>query len=96
MANECSFEIGRISVLRAYVIKRVRLDLYGTPCTYYLLTLLPECTEYSDCPNGGQNYDCISNVCTCVPGYDFVGDACKGIYYPIDVFYHCETKAVKF
>ena len=32
VANECSFEIGRITVLRACVIKRVRLDLYGTPC----------------------------------------------------------------
>ena len=33
VANECIFEIGRISVLRPCVIKRVRLDLYGPPCT---------------------------------------------------------------
>ena len=33
VAKECSFEIGRISVMRAYEIKRVRADLYGSPCT---------------------------------------------------------------
>ena len=30
--NECTFEIGRISVMRVCETKRVRLDLYGTPC----------------------------------------------------------------
>ena len=30
--NELSFEIGRISFRRACEIKRVRLDLYGSPC----------------------------------------------------------------
>ena len=33
IANDCSFEIGRISVMRACEIKRVRADLYGSPCT---------------------------------------------------------------
>ena len=32
VANECSFEIGRIFIIRACVIKRVRPILYGAPC----------------------------------------------------------------
>ena len=32
VVNECSFELGSISFMRAGVIKIVRLDLYGTPC----------------------------------------------------------------
>ena len=32
VANECSFDTGRISVMRARVIKRVRPILYGAPC----------------------------------------------------------------
>ena len=31
--NECSFKIGRISFMRACVIKKVRPILYGAPCT---------------------------------------------------------------
>ena len=31
-AHEFSFEIGKISVIRAYEIKRVRPDLYGATC----------------------------------------------------------------
>ena len=34
VANKLSFEIGRISVMRACETKRVRLDLYGTPCKF--------------------------------------------------------------
>ena len=33
MVNEYSFEIESIFVMRVCVIKRVRADLYGTPCT---------------------------------------------------------------
>ena len=33
MVNEYSFEIESIFVMRACVIKRVRADLYGTPCS---------------------------------------------------------------
>ena len=33
IVSELSFEIGRISVMRACETKRVALDLYGTPCT---------------------------------------------------------------
>ena len=33
MANECTFEIGRIFVMRACENRIVRLDLYGSPCT---------------------------------------------------------------
>ena len=33
VANECSFEIGRISVMRVREIKRVHPNLYGAPCT---------------------------------------------------------------
>ena len=32
VVNECSFELGIISFMRAGVIKIVRLDLYGPPC----------------------------------------------------------------
>ena len=33
VANECSFDIGKIPVMRAYEIKRVPANLYGSPCT---------------------------------------------------------------
>ena len=33
VANECSFDIGKIPVMRAYEIKRVSANLYGSPCT---------------------------------------------------------------
>ena len=36
VAKECSFEIGRISVMRAYEIKRVRPNIYGGPCSTQL------------------------------------------------------------
>ena len=32
VVNEFSFEIGRISDMRAFEIKRVRPNLYGAPC----------------------------------------------------------------
>ena len=32
VGNECSFEIGRISVMRVRQIKRVHPNLYGAPC----------------------------------------------------------------
>ena len=34
IVNEYSIEIGSISVMRAYVIKRVPANFYGSPCTY--------------------------------------------------------------
>ena len=34
VANEYNFEIGRISVMRACVIKRVRPILYGATCIF--------------------------------------------------------------
>ena len=34
VANECSFEIGRISIMRACEIKRVTTNLYGSPCMW--------------------------------------------------------------
>ena len=37
VANECSFEIGRISIMRAFEIKRVRADLYGSPCIWLFM-----------------------------------------------------------
>ena len=39
VANECSFEIGRISVIRACEIKRVRPNIYGGPCSTLKLTI---------------------------------------------------------
>ena len=36
VANEFSFEIGRISVMRACVLYRARPILYGTPCNSFL------------------------------------------------------------
>ena len=37
------------------------------------------CLEISDCPNGGQNYDCSTNVCTCKSGFILTGDVCVGM-----------------
>ena len=37
------------------------------------------CTQYSDCPNKGQNYECIDNFCTCAPGHVLDGEACVGM-----------------
>ena len=39
-----------------------------------------ECTKHTDCPNGGQNYECVSNVCSCVTGFILDGDACVGMF----------------
>ena len=44
-----------------------------------LLTYFSECAKYSDCPNGGQNYECISDVCACTSGHVLDGDACVGM-----------------
>ena len=49
-------------------------------------TLLSECTQYSDCPNGGQNYECIDDLCTCANGYALDGDACVGMLPNIYLF----------
>ena len=35
VANECSFEIERFSIMRACEIKRVMANLYGPPCIYW-------------------------------------------------------------
>ena len=55
------------------------------------LSILPyflsECTESSDCPNGGQNYECVAELCTCKPGHALDGDACVGMS-PNCYFYH--------
>ena len=50
------------------------------PTIYLLLfTFLSECTQYTDCPNGGQNYECIDELCTCALGHALDGDACVGV-----------------
>ena len=51
------------------------------------LTFLSECTESSDCPNGGQNYECVAELCSCKPGHALDGDACVGML-PNCYFYH--------
>ena len=38
-----------------------------------------ECTVSSDCPNGGTNYQCNSNLCECPPQFVVDGDKCGGI-----------------
>ena len=40
---------------------------------------LLDCTHYSDCPNEGQNYECLDDLCTCAPGHALDGDACVGM-----------------
>ena len=45
-----------------------------------LLTILLDCKEPSDCPTGGQNYNCTSNVCSCISGHVKDGKACVGMY----------------
>ena len=42
----------------------------------YFLNFLSECIQSSDCPNGGQNYECNSNVCECASGFTLNGDVC--------------------
>ena len=39
IANECRFEIGRIAIIRACVIERMRPILYGAPCTVYPVSI---------------------------------------------------------
>ena len=46
--------------------------------TFIVFTLLSECVQHSDCPNGGQNYECASNICACASGYVLENDACIG------------------
>ena len=43
-----------------------------------LLTFLLDCAKDSDCPNQGENYKCLSNVCTCETGHVLYGEACVG------------------
>ena len=54
VANECSFDTGRISVMRARVIKRVRPILYGAPCNHLLST--PSLTKDLHRFYHGQNF----------------------------------------
>ena len=28
-----------------------------------------ECTQTSDCPNGGHNFECNNNICECGAGF---------------------------
>ena len=44
-------------------------------------TILSDCAQPSDCPNGGQNYNCTANVCSCTTGHTLDGDACVGMCY---------------
>ena len=41
-----------------------------------LLTFLSECTEVSDCPNAGKDFQCNSNFCECESGFYFDGFSC--------------------
>ena len=38
-----------------------------------------ECEEASDCPNNGENYNCIEKVCDCAPKHVLDGDMCVGM-----------------
>ena len=38
-----------------------------------------ECKDHLDCPNGGDNYECVANECKCAPGYLLDGDDCLGM-----------------
>ena len=56
---------------------------------------LLDCTHYSDCPNGGQNYECIDELCTCAPGHTLDGDACVGML-PIFIYFYMSSRALFF
>ena len=56
--------------------------------TINLFFFLSECLQYSDCPNGGQNYECVDELCTCAPGHALDGDACVGMLSNIHLLLH--------
>ena len=61
--------------------------MWTAPCVFdnfdfsYFLTFFSECAQASDCPNGGTNYECNSNVCQCAPNFVEDGDACVGMLH---------------
>ena len=56
--------------------------LCHTISTFFLfsLFLFSGCVKSSDCPKGGQNYECLANVCNCKPRHVLVGDICVGMF----------------
>ena len=51
----------------------IKCDVVSFLCIF---TLLLECTQPSDCANGGVNYACKSNECSCATGFLLTGDTC--------------------
>ena len=43
------------------------------------LYFVSECTEKSECPNGGKNFECNFNVCECATGFVRDDDFCVGM-----------------
>ena len=60
----------------------------------HTFTFILECITASDCPNGGQDYQCITNVCYCPYGFVLNGKTCEpqGMYYLFQR-YHLFNKA---
>jgi len=55
-----------------------------------------ECFQSTDCPNGGQNYECNTNVCECASGYILNGNVCEECFQSTDCpnggqNYECNT-----
>ena len=48
-------------------------------CWSIILSFFSECVQDEDCPNDGQNYQCDSNLCKCLPGHVLDSDACVGM-----------------
>ena len=77
--------------------KKTSLKMLVLVCWFdfsYFLTFLSECAHYSDCPNEGQNYNCINNKCKCASGYDLVGDACVGMLP--NKYFNVTSKVIRF
>ena len=59
--NEYNFEIGKIFVMRACEIKRVKADLYGSPCTHWIAILI-NINCYVACDNHIQKDSVKPNI----------------------------------
>ena len=43
------------------------------------MSFLTECVAPEDCPNGGKNFQCVSNECECPSPFVLDGNKCVGM-----------------